>query len=221
MPVFVQPSGRRARRARVIGVAAAIVCCGYGLLIAVSLLGIQLGPLSPALPGGPHGHPAAAPPSPHERAPSNRTSYPAPLATGSGSPPAAKLAVAASRRSQTLLAGARGDRSGGALAAPVAPLPVSTPVSGVVTAPGPAIEPSSPPSAAGGGPTAPPSPSPSGNGSGSTRQPVATGRGGELPAPAQAAPASPSGSSDAGASRASDKSATVRAGQQGQLSSGR
>lgn len=50
-PVFVEITGRRARRVRVAGAVLALLCAAYGSLLVLSLLGVSVSPLlRPALP---------------------------------------------------------------------------------------------------------------------------------------------------------------------------
>jgi hypothetical protein len=183
-PVFVEPTGRRRRAMRWAAAALALVCGSYGLLIAVSVLGVPLGPFS-SLPGAQPAAPATDPPG-----------AAAPGAGGGGAGGSSAASGSSGALGSGGASGSPRTASGTAVTLPrLSPSPATstqislngggntagsggTPTTGGTSSGGTAT--------VGNGNGSGPSAAPSGSG---TVNPVATGRSGALPSTAADAPA--------------------------------
>ncbi|MET9681284.1 hypothetical protein [Streptomyces coeruleorubidus] len=183
-PVFVDESGRRSRRLRRIGIAIALTCGIYAVVIAATVLsGNSNAPWLP-VPGQQEGRPAGqvdTPPQPEESAPAGDTG-----ATAPGSAPTTGDATAPAPGPSALepAASASPGRSG-ATARPSPTAPPTTPAPGkVVTDPAP-TEPADPPTtpATDPTPTVEPTPEPT--------EPTGAGDGGGTETVAEGPPETP------------------------------
>jgi hypothetical protein len=185
--IFVEPSGRRVRRARLAGAVVALLCATYGVLVAVSLTTAHLGPL-PGLADGSQSQPppaqAVPKPAPLSDAPETKSPvvsgadrpgphsslHPMHLMGASAAPNSALRPSRVTGDAPTVLGvwGAPADSAATHAAAPARP-PAASAEGGEPTSSG--ATPSTPP----------PTQSPAG-------QPVAGGRGGAVPVTAQGAP---------------------------------